>query len=303
MKSKIIIHIGAGKTGTTSLQNNLFSRHKDIVNIGIPYKNETVNLFNILNSSPYSLKYNKAKVKKILDRIDFNSGKVTVFSDERISSRASWNEELVKRLSENFKNAEILITIRNQFEAVLSNWKSHGRVLKPAPEPYNGQYIGVKEFLEYESKNSELSILERYSYYGTIKIFEKYFKKVNILMFEEYIYEKDKFCEKISNILDLDKEEIKRLLYSSHENKGFTSEQIASQRVAIKLVKFIPIINKVPFINIVKWVVKFIIRIVSKKEINYTLEQRKIIETFFSEQNKLLEKEYKINLSYWGYPL
>ena len=58
MKSKIIIHIGAGKTGTTSLQNNLFSRHKDIVNIGIPYKNETVNLFNILNSSPYSLKYN-----------------------------------------------------------------------------------------------------------------------------------------------------------------------------------------------------------------------------------------------------
>ena len=54
----------------------------------------------------------------------------------------------------------------------------------------------------------ELSI-QRYSYYGTIKIFEKYFKKVNILMFEEYIYEKDKFCEKISNILDLDKEEIK----------------------------------------------------------------------------------------------
>ena len=40
MKAAPLIHIGVGKTGTTTLQNNLFARHSGILNVGRPYANE-----------------------------------------------------------------------------------------------------------------------------------------------------------------------------------------------------------------------------------------------------------------------
>jgi hypothetical protein len=39
-KPRTLVHIGVGKTGTTTLQRNLFVRHRGILSIGRPYAND-----------------------------------------------------------------------------------------------------------------------------------------------------------------------------------------------------------------------------------------------------------------------
>ena len=220
-----VIHIGANKTASTTLQRCLFARHPDLHYVGEDgegYQDYYPVMADLLWSD--EIFWNERKARAFFsEQLKRAAGKTFVFSSEDImmSPIAS---SCGRRLRALICNADILIIIRNQLQALASFYASHGAFLSPAPKTHYKRYVPMEYWLEYHDNITKYGPFESFDYWNFSMFFEGLFgeNKVKILMFEDFVQKREKFYEELAQILGLKSVDMPRYLNGAHERKRHT---------------------------------------------------------------------------------
>ena len=185
-----IIHVGFGHSGTTSLQANIFSRHPEIFYFGInqagrvPYDKLGGGVFSEIKYRE-SRHYNERTVRQICEDLILKSpskNKRLLLSDETfVEQPAIYHtpamqplETVAERLYNLFGKAQVLFTIRSQFDYVISNYnvlkKNYETLDNQKLEPFSAWFTGNQS----QVRNLFLRNLD---YSDAIRVYQKIFGK------------------------------------------------------------------------------------------------------------------------------
>ncbi|MEJ2374187.1 MAG: hypothetical protein P8Y71_01855 [Pseudolabrys sp.] len=221
----VVVHIGANKSGSTTLQRKLFARHPSIHYVGedaSDYQDYRTLLFQFLSAD--DIFWNREQFEKfIVEQLDKAAGKTFVFSSEDIMTSAVASL-CAQRLRALLGDAKILLIIRNQFTALESFYASHGAYLRDAPSPYFRRYVPLENWLSYHSSVTEHGPVASFDYVRFVDYFESLFGtgSVNILLFEDMVEERERFRQQLSQVLCIPEDVIARHLDHAHERKRDT---------------------------------------------------------------------------------
>ncbi|MCU4165573.1 hypothetical protein [Carboxylicivirga caseinilyticus] len=227
MDKKLVIHIGYHKTGTTFLQNNIFSKTKEINYLGQPFVNMDIKKFFQDLKDCHDLLFDKNVFIQRFDRIIANidqPGKPTLISLESIHSGIDWwGRELVvmaNRIRQVFPNAKILIGIREQTSYIESLYKEY---------IVHGGRINWNYFL-YHSHYFKYHLLPKLYYDKVIELYYYLFKKDNV-----HVYLHEELKNDANNTLTL----INRFIGINKSNFEITSVYEGMSKKQSELVRFI----------------------------------------------------------------
>jgi len=234
MELSTVIHIGFPKTGTTTHQNHLFSKHSQIVYLGKPYQNEhfKTGMHNLVmqESTIYRSPSLKEYVDSHLSGIDDQKKKVFLVSDEIMVSVSKVRDKgvVAQRVKEVFSPCKILITLRNQLEILKSSYISGCRLLINVPGKYRGRFVGFEEWLEFSYENFNRSHIGNFIFFNTVDYYAQLFGKSNVLvlLFEEFIHNKKEYINKLSDFLNIDGDESLQLIKTSHDNERIEQSRL-----------------------------------------------------------------------------
>ncbi len=191
-ESSFIIHIGPPKTGTTTLQFNLFAKHPDIRYLGKPYWDEAVGydmskstaslLESICQHSAYFFDLNNAY--KLYDhgiKPRLNEKPVTVLSEEALSLAGAADPLLIcQRLQSIFGKVRILITIREQKSVLFSGyrWLATRDLFTGSSDDWINW---MRSFNYYHGQQNDFH-LRQYLYSPLVSCYQDTFGKENVLV-------------------------------------------------------------------------------------------------------------------------
>jgi hypothetical protein len=155
MFDRPIIHVGLEHSGTTSLQQNIFSKRSDLFYAGVPYSNSG-GIFSFVKYLEPE-RYDHIATATLRDKLIF--GKMSprqhlVISDETLVEQPSIyytppmmpNKIIAERLQRLFGQCVVLFTLRNQYHYVLSNYAllqaNYASLAKCQIEPFDTWFRG-----------------------------------------------------------------------------------------------------------------------------------------------------------------
>lgn len=268
--SKHIIHIGSNRAASTSLQKNIFNKIESFYHIGLNSKLnfECKNNFKKLIISRSQYNFNNPLKKKI-DQLKNKKKKILISSEDICSSPVI--DLCSFRLSKLVPDAEILIIIRNQFEALNSWYNFTGHLFKFGPKKVYKQKIlfndwikYIYDFKDFNTTPLQLSPIASMNYSEILFIFKKFFpkSKVHILFYEDFLINEDISSKKLSKILNIEENFVK---------KNFLKGSMLN--------------SSKPKKNIMK-----------KK-------YRDLLFKYFAKSNMKLKKKYKLDFKKYNYPI
>jgi hypothetical protein len=226
--AKSVIHIGANKTGSTTLQRCLFSVCPEISYLGedcLDYEKYKVILNSLVSDDGIHFYYHQTK--KLFEKFtQTNGSKTFLYSNEDImTSRVP--TQCAKRLFDFMPDAEILLVIRNQLTAVPSIYANHGAFLKNVPKKYWRRFVSFDDWMNYCMAFTNYSYLDSFFYHRILNLYENFFgrDKIKILMYEDFLNNKEKFISDISDILRINKSNALSLLEGKRERKRYTQRE------------------------------------------------------------------------------
>ncbi|NIM17524.1 MAG: hypothetical protein GTO45_36385 [Candidatus Aminicenantes bacterium] len=313
MTLNTVIHIGFPKTGTTTHQNHLFSKHSQILYLGKPYKNENFEreMQNLIKQE--STIYQSSGLKDYLDtlEIDKQLKNVLLVSDEIMVSVSKVRDKgvVAQRLKDGFgafTPCKVLITLRNQLDILKSTYISGCRLLTKVqvPKKYRGRFVDFEEWLEFSYENLDRSHMGNFIYINTIDYYSRLFGKNNVLvlLFEEFLHHKEEYIKKLADFLDIDRHESMELIKTAHDNERINQARLDFEHLVGTRFP----IGKNRFISKAATVFQFfhkIFRRDKKAKVgipNYWMEQLKSI---YGDGNRELMRKFKLPLEEYNYPL
>ncbi|MDY6793508.1 MAG: sulfotransferase domain-containing protein [Thermodesulfobacteriota bacterium] len=302
---KIFVHIGHSKTGTTTLQDHLFSQHEQIAYLGRPYKNNLFEKEIRRLALQDSTLYDHKGLKSILDTYRKNTqDKPIVISEETFSTVKCTDRGLMaNRIKNIFYPCKIIITIRNQLDIIKSYYLNFDCIIEKLDKP-TGYIVNFKEWIQYMLKNKEHSYLSEIQYYNLIKYYSDLFgyNNVIVLLFEEFVHSKELFIEKLSSFIGIDKKQSFDLIINKHERKGPSQREFLYIKILSKCFLGLPFNNYLPFGKTANNLLVSFIKKGKKPKIKMD-EWVKPLEELFREGNKKISKEYSLPLAKYNYPL
>ncbi len=173
-------------------------------------------------------------------------------SDETFNSGQSTAYLYANRIKEFFPDADVILTLRNQITTIESFYFGHSRILKGVPRPYEGRHVELDDWFGHIIEHKPNSFIGDIDYYSLIKMYEKVFdNRVHILLFEDFLDNKDKFINNLCKIMNISFEEAKLLMQDKHENSSNTIKQYFYAKLrgsffpSIRFSEFIPYGEKV----------------------------------------------------------
>lgn len=290
--SKMIVHIGYHKTGTTYLQNKIFPSI-----YGINYYGDK-EYGNFLKSVllKNSLEFDPKEVSASLD-----TSSTALYSKEALVGTmglGTYNAEIAHRLAR-IGAERIIITIRNQpdmLEGIYRQYIQQGGVLKP------------KEFFQEDFQRFKWNYLD---YYSLIHHYAEIFGKENmlIILHERLKHEQEAVLSEIANFLNTKAAEP---IQNSASNRSLSS-------ISIKMLR---IINHFTYNSyrpsnllsnkITTWKFRYMLQsfidpyIVNKLFNNQPLvpkQYQKEANRIYVAGNDKLNKEFALHLQEYDYPL
>ena len=162
---RTVIHIGANKTASTTLQRCLFAKSKDLVYLGedcVNYENYRDTLNSLVSDDDIHFSYESAK-ELFKNFVSSCGEKTALYSNEDImTSRVP--TQCAHRLKEFLPDAEIMVVIRNQLTAIPSMYANHGAYLKMVPRRYWRRYVSFDDWMDYCTTFIKYSLLDGFFY-------------------------------------------------------------------------------------------------------------------------------------------
>lgn len=236
----VTIHVGFSRTGTTTLQRHLFSRHPEIHYLGKPYGDDLLGQELEKLMEQESTRYESTLLKNHADKFirgrKLPAGKkMALVSDERLVSYSKVRDRglTADRLKETLRPCRILFTIRSQFDTLRSAYLSRGRFLLNVPPRYSGRFVGFDEWLALGYDHMERSYIGHLDYVKTIDYYSRLFgrDKLLVLPLEELINDKNLYIRKLTGFLGIDFSEAVSLVGDHHEHRDIDGKQLDMERL------------------------------------------------------------------------
>jgi len=246
MSANIALHVGFSKTGTTTLQQFLFSKHSQVEYLGKPYTDDILKTHIHRLIMQDSLVYDPTELadyfsREILKKTH-SSKKLILISEEMLVSYSKVRDKgiVAGRLKKIFQPHRIIITIRNQFDILKAAYLSRGRLLSNVPGKYEGLHVSFEDWLTLSYENIERSYLGHVDYFKTIDYYSRLFGRDNlcVLLLEELIDRPEEYVRKLAGFLDIDFDEAQGLLRGKHANKGIAQSQLEFETLNTKFFPF-----------------------------------------------------------------
>jgi hypothetical protein len=227
MADQLLIHVGYHKSGTTWLQNCLFSN--EAVGFISPWGNQAgiaADLF--INSNPFKFSADSAS-ELFRDGLDsaIAKGLVPVLSNEAMCGeehpRKRYERSVADRLKETFPNAKILISIRNQKSTILSHYRQH--IAKGYGTTLN-KYLGAGELAVGFAPEC---VIDHFDYDAFVAYYQSLFGKENVLVIlqEQMIKELQIVCDEVADFVGMDRFEAPK---AERQRVGMTGLAISIRR-------------------------------------------------------------------------
>lgn len=303
--AKKVIHIGANKCASTTLQRSLFSKHKDIKYLGEDcdkYNDYKLDLNTLVGDDDFF--YDKNKIEDIFaEKIKQCAGKTFIFSNEDIMT-SKIPMVCAKRLKELIPDAAILLIIRNQYDAIPSFYINHGAFLKPAPSSYFRRHVEFDDWLNYEMTIQRYGAIAGFDYSKYETIFSSIFgRKLHILLFEDFINDKHNFIKKLAATIEIEADDVAKLLENSHERKRNSHRAFLYHKFRSNFFWGTNFSSIIPFGDKIRnYAIKFISK-GGKASLKLSSSQHKQIFQRYGVSNWTLANKYGLDLEKYGYPL
>lgn len=305
---KLIVHVGLPKTATTTIQECLFTNLQKwgfINYLGITYTDGRIDSY-CMETFQEIIK--ESKQFKVAQGNDSN---LWVYSEEKLSVPRNiiqnWlgvsgsPEEIAEKIynyyGDTFNNIEILIVLRNQSSLI------HSFFAQAMPE-----FTELYKRYTLEDYVNDISVNpkdhEIWEHYKTVKSYMDIFgsAKVHVLLFEEFLQNRDSFNSKIAKILDIEKDVVVDAFGGGHINsKKMSKSGIEVIKTRAHVLRKIAgnirrkktigrILSKHPALwenNVIR---KIYHRIVYKKELEPSIDLllKKRLFCYYNESNKHL---------------
>lgn len=305
--SSTVIHIGFPKTAITVLQNHLFAIHPGILYLGKPYRDDylkgMISRLVRQESTVYQAENTEQYIDKHLAPKPGTGKKVFLISDETFVSADAVRDKgvVAQRLKDLLASAKILVTIRNQMDAVKSGYICGGRLLGNLPGKYKDIIVSFKDWLETSAKMYYGDFVRNVIYFDTIDYYAGLFGKENIciLLFEDLVKNPYEFTRKLSLFLDIDFDTSWDLIQNAHENRRISQadSQIESQQSKLGLMR-----NVTPIVKLMNGIRK-ILETGKRSEVDIPGEWYQRLWNLYQEGNRKLMEKYQLPLEKYSYPL
>jgi len=300
-----VIHIGANKTASTTLQRALFKENNQLQYLGedgdgysdyAPLVNALVNdddLFYPAEACAELFNRNQAQAVE----------KTFLYSNEDIMT-SQIPLICAGRLQTLMPTAEVVLIMRNQQTAVPSFYANHGAFLKPAPPSYFRRHVTIEDWIAHQAIFSKYGALASFKYDQFESIYSSLFSgRLHILLFEEFVSNRQAFVEKLSAILRIDAVAAMNALQSSHERRRFTGRMLAYNRFKTSFFWKVNLTKFLPFgAQFARLFDDYLSRGAPAK-ISVSPSIRQKIHELYCEGNSKLVEKYDLPLEQYGYPL
>jgi len=303
---RTVIHIGANKTGSTTLQRWLFAKSADLVYLGEDcdgYKNHRASLNSLVSDDDIHFDY--GKTREIFKQFMLSCGERTfLYSNEDImTSRVP--TQCAQRLREFLPDAEVLVVARNQLTAIPSFYVNHGAYLKMVPRRYWRRYVSFDDWMGYCTEFIKYSPLGSYFYHKILNLYASLYgrERIHILLYEDFVNEKERFIHGLCSILRIQEEEALRLLSGKRERRRSTKREFRYHQFRTRFLRGKSLCLPLPFEaafmriwrNFLEW---------GAPADGFVSDywRNKIVE-LYKEDNTKFAEEYQLPLKEYGYPV
>lgn len=241
-----IIHIGGNKTGSTSLQRRLFSKHS-----GIRYLGEDCDRYSELRPLLDSLVadddsyFDFTETKRIFsERFDTAGGASCVFSNEDIMT-SSMPSLCASRLKVLMPDAQIVMVIRNQLTAWPSWYANHGAYLKNVPRRYWKRHVNQDEWLDYCFSFPKKTPVEAMNYERFFNIFRNEFpaSQMHVLLYEDLVANPAAYYRQWASLLDIPDQDVLAYMSNYVERRRNSGRRLLYDRWVSRISGTIPGFN------------------------------------------------------------
>jgi hypothetical protein len=302
--SKVFLHIGYPKTATTTLQKHLFETSSNLLYLGKPFKETSVESW--INEMCYqtSIDYSPDAFRNWFKDYRDEHDLPIFLSHEGFLMPSSQDLQIIcERIKNIFEPCQIVLTLRNQWEIASSFYYSAGlrglHLFMNSPSLPKFP-LSANKWVEYNLRHKtgpmkfhHKSFFSYLDFNKTIEFLNYKFGKENIsiLHFENFINDKNLFIKNFENLLgcQFSTEDFER----KHENKTFyegMNLKAYLDRIYLKL-------SGGSYISKRKWDSVELFKSNLEKEFRLELEE------YFSATNKQLQEKMNINLKDLGYPI
>lgn len=305
--NKSVIHIGANKTGSTTLQRALFSRHSGLHYLGEDGAGYEV-YGELLNSmiADDDLYYPADRCRDLFQQhLQQAAGKTFLYSSEDVmTSRIP--RRCAERLKSLVPDARILLVIRNQLTAIPSFYVNHGAFLKPAPPSYYRRYVSFDDWMAFQMMFSKYGALASYYYDRLLTLYADMFgsENIHVLLFEEFLDDRKTFVERLCRVLELDDVgEAMTLIDGRHERPSITARLLAYNRFRTKFFWGVSFSGYIPFGKVIAGALQRFLDSGPRAKVELSLAWQRKISSLYAKDNLALAKLYKLPLEKYGYPM
>ena len=314
---RVFIHPGYARAGTTTLHENLFKNHPEIISIGEPFTDLGFQLYDELRKVEY-FDYDEVTVQALINKMlvcsDRNNARCVVLSDDSLlwggmpmsgPGRFLLVPMMAKRLKRFFPNAHIIFTIRNQIKLLESSYANSGHILKHVPLPHTGKNIRIDNWISflYEHKNS--SYLRDLDYNSIISVYEKIFGKncIHIFLLEQLASDSNAYINKLVDTLSINKEKAFQLLSNKRNKQRPSNRKVSYYRFRQKFFPGLGLSKIMPFGSFFRN--SFNDFIVKGKPLKDDIPENwvHLLADLYSKGNTDLSSRYGLNLEEYQYPI
>jgi len=294
---KVFIHIGLHKTGTTYLQNEIWTQASSYTFISRPYTQHN-HAFNQLQYADDTM-FNEDLIKNEISKFDVSP---LLISDESFSGKPIYfsyiNRSLIaKRINKLFPTAEIILFIRDQLDIMKSHYSSYIKMpygIKKIENLFYKPNIDYNFEEIYKKKNPSIDTLyfnsndyfihmDCFKYSSLIKMYKKLFKRCHIFLYEDLINHENEILCQLSDIIGA-----KLIPKNKIYNKSLSSIELEKKRFENKINLFLGnnkyIRKSIQFTNVIN---PLFFRY-KNKDLKSNL--RSVVKDYYKSDNQILKK-------------
>ncbi|MEK7991512.1 MAG: sulfotransferase [Thiotrichaceae bacterium] len=298
----MLIHIGYHKTATTWLQLFYFPHHPELAFVA-----GHDSLWQHVMSLP-PLEFDSVATQQLFQPLiqqSLQTQQIPILSAERLSGNPHAggfdNKEMADRLNAVFPQAKILIVIRRQPDAILSNYKQYIRV---------GGICNLSEYLQPPVDGRiPLFRLDNFAYHHLANYYAQLFgkNKVKVMLYEQFCQQPQIFIQQLSQFIGVS------------SNQQFPIEQQVNTSMSDLAISLKRQINKwhgddslYPITPCCAWLTNRLSKTVEyldqKQYLNfYQSDLKSQIQTVvgdrFKTSNAQLAQQFQLDLAAYGYDL